>query len=189
MGVSLDAELTAVEKLAVAVAPVLSVTCAVKRYDPAVVGVPDINPLSESSVSPVGRCPAVVTQVYGGVPPETARVAVYEIPTVDGGRELVTICKAETRGHVDVPSKELMICCTSVTSQVLLPSNVTAQGVSPKTAFISIWTSETVMTPSPLTSHALEPEVSRADDSLPDAAVTVLPEGFTTDGRCAATSG
>src|SRR3989454_12569496 len=94
MGVSLDAELTAVEKLAVA--PVLSVTCAVKRYDPAVVGVPDINPLSESSVSPVGRCPAVVTQVYGGVAPEAGGGARDEnanpgggtgvVPTVQGGK-------------------------------------------------------------------------------------------------------
>ena len=189
MTVFVDAELTVAEKLAVAVAPVLSVTCVVRRYEPAIVGVPDITPLSESSASPVGRCPAVMTQVYGGVPPEAERVAVYGIPTTDVGSELLTICNAETCGHVEV-SKPSMIRCTSATSHVLLPSNLTVQGLSPKTAFTSIWTSAMLMIPSPFTSHALEPEVSRADAASPDLPATVLREEFTTDdGRCTAASG
>ena len=39
-----------------------------------VVGVPEITPLEEFKVSPVGRDPEVIAQVKGGVPPEAASV-------------------------------------------------------------------------------------------------------------------
>lgn len=46
----------------------VSVTFAVKSNDPAVVGVPEIDPAAEI-VNPGGRLPAAMDQLYGGVPP------------------------------------------------------------------------------------------------------------------------
>ena len=47
----------------------LSVTVAVKVEDPLAVGVPDMAPVDDARVSPVGSLPELIDQVYGAVPP------------------------------------------------------------------------------------------------------------------------
>lgn len=61
-----------IERALVAVALTLSLTWTVKLLVPAVVGVPVITP-AVLMVSPAGRVPAVLDQVYGVVPPVAAR--------------------------------------------------------------------------------------------------------------------
>ena len=56
-----------------AVAPVESLTCAVKEEVAATVGVPEMVPL-EDTASPTGNEPLVSDQVYGEVPPLADRV-------------------------------------------------------------------------------------------------------------------
>ncbi len=51
----------------------LSVTVAVKLEVPLAVGIPEINPEGDK-VSPEGRLPAVMDQLYGAVPPLTWRL-------------------------------------------------------------------------------------------------------------------
>jgi hypothetical protein len=68
-----------------------SVTITVKSNVPAVVGVPETVPVELPMVSPGGRDPVVIDQVYGGVPPVTATVAEYVVPTVPLGREAVVM--------------------------------------------------------------------------------------------------
>jgi hypothetical protein len=57
----------------VTLAPALSVTRAVKLYEPAFVGLPEITP-EPARERPGGREPAVLVHEYGGVPPEAARL-------------------------------------------------------------------------------------------------------------------
>ena len=45
-------------------------------------GVPEICACCPSNARPAGNCPVEIDQVYGGVPPDAARVAVYACPTV-----------------------------------------------------------------------------------------------------------
>jgi hypothetical protein len=52
----------------------LSVTVTVKVDIPLAVGVPEIVPVADPSVSPAGRLPEVMDQVYGWVPPLAVRV-------------------------------------------------------------------------------------------------------------------
>jgi hypothetical protein len=67
-----------------------SVTLAVKLNTPTAVGVPDIlqDPLR---LVPVGKMPADTEQTRGAVPPDVAKVWLYDVPTVPLGRELVVI--------------------------------------------------------------------------------------------------
>lgn len=59
-----------------AVVPPESRTMVANVKDPACAGVPEIVPLDELRLKPVGNCPPDVTQEYGGTPPVTAKVAV-----------------------------------------------------------------------------------------------------------------
>jgi hypothetical protein len=52
----------------------VSLTVTVKVDTPLAVGVPEIVPVVEASVSPAGRLPEVTDQVYCGVPPLACRV-------------------------------------------------------------------------------------------------------------------
>jgi hypothetical protein len=61
----------------------------VKEYVPGDVGVPLMPPVAASSERPGGRLPVTTDQEYGGVPPLPASVAVYELPTLPPGREVV----------------------------------------------------------------------------------------------------
>jgi hypothetical protein len=54
----------------VPVAPVESVILMVTDGELTVVGVPEMTPVVVFSERPGGRAPAVIAQVYGGVPPE-----------------------------------------------------------------------------------------------------------------------
>ena len=64
-----------------------SVTRTVKLKVPAAVGVPEITPVPALSDRPVGNEPLARDQVYGGVPPEAASVAVYEAFSVPPGKD------------------------------------------------------------------------------------------------------
>ncbi len=52
-----------------------SVTWSVMLKFPAVVGVPEMVPVLEPSVKPLGNEPEVIPQVYGVAPPEAVTVA------------------------------------------------------------------------------------------------------------------
>src|SRR5260370_3257942 len=70
----------------VAVAPVLSVTCAVKLKTPVVAGTPLRMPVFGSSARPFGSDPSVIDHVYAGVPPWARNVTEYCAPSIAGGR-------------------------------------------------------------------------------------------------------
>lgn len=53
-----------------------SVALMVKVEEPEAVGVPEIVPVEAFNVRPARRDPELMDQVYGAVPPATARVAV-----------------------------------------------------------------------------------------------------------------
>jgi hypothetical protein len=61
-----------IDKLCVAVLPMLSVTLTVKLYMPLVVGLPLITPVETFNESQEGE--PVTDQVYGAKPPETDNV-------------------------------------------------------------------------------------------------------------------
>jgi hypothetical protein len=71
----------------------LSVTFTVKLLNPAVPGVPDIVPPTDS-VNPEGSVPADIVHVYGGDPPEAASACEYAVPAVPAGSDVVVIVKA-----------------------------------------------------------------------------------------------
>jgi hypothetical protein len=52
---------------------------------PAVVGVPDSNPVPAANVTPGGNDPALTDHTYGDVPPTTASESVYAAPTSAAG--------------------------------------------------------------------------------------------------------
>jgi hypothetical protein len=63
------------ESVAAADAPFKSVACAENVNTPIVEGRPDISPVVEFRVKPLGRLPDVIVHVYGGKPPAADRVA------------------------------------------------------------------------------------------------------------------
>ena len=65
-----------------------SFTCTVNEEVPAVVGVPLICPV-ELSVSPAGKAPPLIDQLYGVVPPLACSVVEYPVPTVPPGCDVV----------------------------------------------------------------------------------------------------
>ena len=69
---------TSILRFAVAVAAgeLESFTCTVKAEVPACVGVPEIRP-EPAMVSPTGKLPFIIDQLYGPVPPVAAKVVEY----------------------------------------------------------------------------------------------------------------
>jgi hypothetical protein len=61
---------------------------------PFTLGLPEITPVLDASVSPAGSAPAVIDHVYGGVPPDAASVVLYATPCVPFGNALVVITRA-----------------------------------------------------------------------------------------------
>jgi hypothetical protein len=73
----------------------LSATCAMNPNMPAFDGVPVMAPLL-LRLSPPGRAPELIDQVYGGVPPDAPRVCEYAVPTVpEGSTDVVTVSAGE----------------------------------------------------------------------------------------------
>lgn len=70
-----------------------SVTCTVKLEVPVAVGVPVIAPVAAFSVSPPGRLPLVMAQVYGDTPPAAATLALYPALITPVGSEVVVTLK------------------------------------------------------------------------------------------------
>ncbi|HUD68512.1 MAG TPA: hypothetical protein VMQ17_28270 [Candidatus Sulfotelmatobacter sp.] len=81
-----------------------SVTWNVTDPLPPPVGVPEITPVLALKLSPGGNDPAVMLHLYGLVPPDSASVALYALPAVAAGIEVVVtagggltlICKVAT---------------------------------------------------------------------------------------------
>jgi hypothetical protein len=70
--------------------PNWSVAWKVATNAPGTVGTPDNVPFV-FSVTPGGKSPAVLTKVYGGVPPEAVSTALKNCPTVAAGGLKVTV--------------------------------------------------------------------------------------------------
>ena len=79
---------TTIDKLAVAFAELLSVTCTVNVAVPAADGVPPMLPAA-LRVSPAGSAPVAIVQVYPTVPPLAVRVCWYAVPTTPAGSDEV----------------------------------------------------------------------------------------------------
>src|SRR5579871_4702960 len=73
----------------VAISEFASVNCTVKLLMPLPVGVPEIIPVLEASVSPVGSVPDAMDHVYGVVPPVAASVVLYATFCVALGADVV----------------------------------------------------------------------------------------------------
>jgi hypothetical protein len=69
-------------------------TFATKLNVPAVVGVPEIDPVCESE-SPGGRAPLSMSHVNSGLPPIAASVRLYATPVVASGKSVVPIESTE----------------------------------------------------------------------------------------------
>src|SRR5262245_38766261 len=77
--------------------------CTVKVHVPAApVGVPAITPGPAVSVSPGGRVPLAIDQVYGGVPPVADSPAVYARPSIPDGSAVVVTVRAVGGGEAAV---------------------------------------------------------------------------------------
>jgi hypothetical protein len=68
-------------RLAVCGVAVESFTCTVKDELPVAVGAPEIFPLAAPKLSPAGKAPELIDQVYGAVPPVANTVAENGDPT------------------------------------------------------------------------------------------------------------
>ena len=84
-----DAVVVTMLKALVPVLLAASLTCTVNDAVPAVVGVPLICPVELLSVSPVGKEPALIDQLYGVVPPLACSVVEYPVPAVPPGSDAV----------------------------------------------------------------------------------------------------
>src|SRR3972149_3381053 len=76
-----------IDRARLAVAEFASVTCAVKLYVPATVGVPLIAPVVLFRPRPDGREPDVNPHVYGVLPPDAESVWLYAALTVPSGND------------------------------------------------------------------------------------------------------
>lgn len=98
--VTTDTEAPATEMVNdfVALRPPASTTLTVNDANASAVdvGVPEISPVDEFSVSPSGRLPSMVDQVKGPAPPETARVWEYATARVAGPSNAVEIATGST---------------------------------------------------------------------------------------------
>ena len=68
----------------------LSVTFTVKLLDPAVPGVPEMDPPADR-LNPAGNDPLASDHVYGAVPPVALSDCAYTVPTLPSGRDVVAI--------------------------------------------------------------------------------------------------
>ena len=137
----------------------VSVTFTVTVELPAVVGVPlTVHPVS---VSPAGRVPEEMEQLYGGVPSLAVMVELYTVPTVPPGKVLVMVSAA---GAMTMVSFWLAFCAG-------LPESVTCTVIGELPAAVGV----------PLTVHPVSvspagsvPEVmEQAYGDVPPVAVMV----------------
>jgi hypothetical protein len=77
--------------VAVSAVELESFTWIVTETAPAWVGVPLSRPVEEFRVTPVGKDPVAIDQVYGAVPPAAVKAAEYATPTCPFGSEAVRI--------------------------------------------------------------------------------------------------
>jgi hypothetical protein len=114
-----------------AVCELASVTCAEKVLVPALVGVPEITPVPESSVSPAGREPLVMDQVYGDVPPVTASVALYAKFRVPLGKEPLVTLSGPIMVRLSVWVAETELESVTRTEKLLVPATVGVPEIIP----------------------------------------------------------
>jgi hypothetical protein len=99
-----------------------SVTLTVKLEVPAVVGVPEI--VFPESVSPAGKEPEVIVQLYGDVPAVACKVAEYAALTCPAGREVVVICTGLGAVATVNVSDSVAVFAVGVVESVTLTVNV-----------------------------------------------------------------
>jgi hypothetical protein len=75
--------------VAVALGVAESWTWTVKLDVPVAVGVPEMTPVVAFKVRPAGSAPAMMLQVYGGVPPMACKVWLYAVPLVPPASDVV----------------------------------------------------------------------------------------------------
>lgn len=107
-----------------------SMACSVNEFEPTAVGVPERMPVVVSKLSPAGNDPVGGNHFTVGVPPETAKVALYGVPTVASG-VLPVICGAglttiavlvEAFTPVTVPVSVTVVCCVTAGATYVAPS-------------------------------------------------------------------
>jgi translation initiation factor 2 alpha subunit (eIF-2alpha) len=100
----------------------VSVTCTVKLYCAAVVGVPLIVP-ALLKAKPAGNAPDATVQEYGAVPPAADSVELYALPTEPLGKDAVVMASAAPAALVVIENNLLAFCTgeeVSVTCTVKL---------------------------------------------------------------------
>jgi len=85
-----------------------SVTVAVRLLVPAAVGVPEMIPVDAAKLSPAGRLPELIDQVYGDVPPFACSTVEYCELTVPEGRLEVPI--ARPAGAMAIDNVTDLVC-------------------------------------------------------------------------------
>jgi hypothetical protein len=121
---------TTMLKLAVAVFEFASVTFTVKLAVPAVVGVPEITP-AVLSVSPAGKLPDEIDQLYGEDPPVTCSVWLYAVETVPPGRLVVVTVNCETTTILSVCVAALELVSVTFTVKFAVPAVVGVPEITP----------------------------------------------------------
>lgn len=74
-------------------------------------GVPEITPAGES-VNPGGSAPELSDQVYDGMPPVAESVALYGVPIVIDGSDVVVIARGRTVGATTLMLNDFEVLCT-----------------------------------------------------------------------------
>jgi hypothetical protein len=98
----------------------LSVTVTVKFVVPVAVAVPEIKPVVGDMLSPAGRLPAVMDQLYGVVPPPAATAFEYAVPCVPEGKLDVVMVKAVDVGGTAAIDR--VTVAVAVLSDIRLPA-------------------------------------------------------------------
>ncbi len=106
--------------------------------DPATEGVPLITPVLAFKVSPVGSDPLAIDQTYGVMPPVARNVALYALPAVALGSDVVVMTRG-TGATVSVNARLAVagVAAESVTETVKVnePATVGVPVITPVLAF------------------------------------------------------
>ncbi len=106
--------------------------------DPATEGVPLITPVLAFKVRPVGSDPLAIDQVYGVMPPAARNVALYALPAVALGSDVVVMTRG-TGATVSVNARLAVagVAAESVTETVKVnePATVGVPVITPVLAF------------------------------------------------------
>jgi hypothetical protein len=117
----------------------LSVTVAVKFEVPFAVGVPEIMPVVAARVSPAGSVPAVIDQVYAGVPPLAVIGFEYAVPTAPEGSVALIVNAGGAAVATTIESCTDLVCAglpasVTVAVKLVVPLAVGVPEITPVAA-------------------------------------------------------